>query len=46
MDCHIIYEIRQTVIDPYNFFKAPESAKPDIMVKDREAYSRIDNSSF
>ncbi|MGB7663187.1 MAG: hypothetical protein WBL67_10690 [Nitrososphaeraceae archaeon] len=29
-----------------NYFKAPESAKPDIMVKDREAYSGIDNSSF
>ena len=41
-----MYEIRQTVIAPYNFFKAPESAKPDIMVKDREGYSGIDNSSF
>ena len=46
MDYHIIYEIRQTVIAPYNFFNAPESAKPGIMVKDRGPYSGIDNSSF
>jgi hypothetical protein len=46
MDYPIMYEIRQTVIAPHNYFKAPESAKPDIMVKDREAYSGIDNSGF